>query len=123
MKAKNDDLFDEGDPFDDPRWKDAEMNARKIKKTWSAEHIGCPLEWLKRVVPRIKNKNQLIVMLVLYRRTILDRSKTVSLPNGELDELGVSRYAKYRALGSLKRVRLIKTVCENGKAVMATLLK
>ena len=96
---KNDSLFYEGDPFDHPLWKAAEKNARKIQREpEDKDFIGCRITWLKKVLPYIKNKNQLIVMLAIYRLTILRRSKTVSLANGELEELGVSRYAKYRAL-------------------------
>lgn len=120
---KNDDLFYEGDPFNHPLWKAAEKNARKSKEAKDKDFIGCRITWLKKVLPYIKNKNQLIVMLAIYRLTILRRSKTVSLTNGELEEFGVSRYAKYRALADLKRAKLIRTISENGKAVMVTRLK
>lgn len=123
MKDDNSSLFFPGDPFDHPAWKDIDKRVRKAKETKDTNFIGCPVAWLKQVFPRIKNKNQLIVMLVIYRLTILRRSKTVSLANGELEEFGISRYAKYRALSDLKRTKLLKTVCENGKAVMVTRLK
>jgi len=41
-------------------------------------------------------------MLVLYRQCLMRRSKTVSLPNTELRELGISRQTKYRALAELE---------------------
>ena len=44
----------------------------------------------------------LVVALLIYRECLLRRSNTVALSNGELGELGISRYAKYRALACLR---------------------
>jgi hypothetical protein len=118
-----DNLFYSGDPFDHPGWKGTVKRARKGKKTQSAKHIGCPLKWLERVLPRIKSKSQLIVMLVIYRLTVLQRSKTVSLANGELGKLGVDRDAKSRALKGLRQTGLVKTRQDGRGAVIVTLLK
>ena len=38
---------------------------------------------------------------------LLPRSKTVALSNGELRKLGISRYAKYRALAWLREAGVI----------------
>jgi len=38
-----------------------------------------------------RSVDQLLVMLVLYRQCLIRRSKTVSLSNTELRELGISR--------------------------------
>src|SRR5271165_4777526 len=97
----DDSLFFPGDPFDHPAWKDTDKRVRKVKKAKDKNFIGCPFKWLERVLPRIKSKSQLIVMLVIYRLTVLRRSKTVSLANGELKKLGIDRQAKSRALASL----------------------
>ncbi len=121
-----DNLFYSGDPFDHPGWKGIDKRMRKAKKTQGAKHIGCPFKWLERVLPRIKSKSQYTVMLVIYRLTVLQRSKTVSLANGDLEKLGVDRKAKSRALAGLKRVGLVavKTVQpKNKKAKVVTLLK
>ena len=122
MKDDNNPFFP-GDPFDHPGWKDTDKRVRKTKKTQSAKHIGCPLAWLERVLPHTKSKSQLVVMLVIYRLTVLQRRKTVSLANGELEKLGVSRYAKARALAGLKQTGLIKAAQKDGNAVTVTLLK
>jgi hypothetical protein len=118
-----DSIWEKGDPFDHPAWKAGEERARKTKEVKGKNYFNIPLEWLKQVLPHIKHKNQLVVMLVIYRLTIMRRSKTVSLTNGELEELGISRFAKSRALASLKLVKLIKIAHENGKAVTVTRLK
>ena len=117
---KNDNLFDEGDPFDDPRWKKAEK--KSAKKAEREKFISFPVAWLKRVLPYSRSGTQLAVMLILQRRRFLCRSRTFSLPNGELEELGISRQAKYRALAGLELVKLIRTNQKPGRAVVVTLL-
>ena len=122
---KNDDLFDEGDPFDDPRWKEAENRTEK-KAATKIEHgkfISFPMAWLKLVLPYTKSGNQLAVALILQRHRFLRRSRTFSLPNKELEELGINRYAKRRALAGLKSAKLIRTNRKPGRAVTVTLLK
>ena len=55
------------------------------------------MAWLKLVLPYTKSGTQLAVALVLQRRRFLYRSMVFSLPNKELDELGIDRFTKYRA--------------------------
>ena len=122
---KDYDLFDEGDPFDDPRWKDAEKKSAK-KTATKLEHgkfISFPVAWLKLVLPYTKSGTQLAVALVLQRRRFLHRSRIFSLPNKELEELGISRFTKSRALAGLESAGLIKTNRKPGRAVVVTLLK
>ena len=50
------------------------------------------------------------------------KSNTFPLPNGLLQERGVSRLAKYRALRELEAARLIRVSRENRKTPVVTLL-
>jgi hypothetical protein len=86
--------------------------------------IGCPLPWLKRVLPAVQSAGQLAVALYVYRRTKICGSKTVILSNAELElKLGVSRFTKYRALSNLEGAGIAKLGDRTGSAVKITLLK
>ena len=43
---KGDDLFDEGDPFDDPRWKEAETARRKRRQQKINMESSSAFRWL-----------------------------------------------------------------------------
>jgi hypothetical protein len=80
-------------------------------------HIGCPLSWFKLVFSVVRGKNELAVALLLYRQRSIRRSKTIAVSNlGLLAELGVDRFAKYRALRRLADAGLV-VVKQNGKQV------
>jgi hypothetical protein len=86
--------------------------------------IGCPMSWLKRVLPAVRSADQLAVALYVYRRTKVCRSRTVSVSNAELQkELGICRYTKYRTLAWLENAGLIRTESRDGRSVKVTLLK
>jgi hypothetical protein len=57
--------------------------------------IGCPLEWLKRVIPLVESPEQLAFTLWLHRRRVVYGQEWFTVPNRELnEELGLSRYIK-----------------------------
>ena len=65
----------------------------------------------------------LVVAMLLYRECLLRRSNTVALSNGELRKLGISRYAKYRALAWLRGAGVIAIEeARNRRSVRVTLL-
>ena len=109
------DLFEAGDPFDDPAWKEAD----KPKRTQRTDHyIGCPVAWLKRVLPLVKSKEQLAIALYLHRRHSVCGSATFTVPNRELyEELGLTRFTKYRTLRCLERVGVI-AIFQHGRTTM-----
>ena len=84
----------------------------------SSRHIGCPLWWLKVVYPIVRGKNELIIALYLYRQQFAQKgkeSRIISVTNVRLmNELGIDRYAKYRALKSLEDAGLI-TIHRDGR--------
>ena len=61
--------------------------------------------------------------LLIYRECLLRRSNTVPLSNGALGELGISRYAKYRALAWLRDAGVIAIEeAKTRRSVRVTLL-
>jgi hypothetical protein len=83
--------------------------------------IGCPRAFLADVCRLTKGRAAVVVALCIYRRTIVRNSKTVTLPAGELKELGVSRQRKLEALGSLRDGGLIKLEKTTGCSTKVTL--
>jgi hypothetical protein len=53
----------------------------------------------------------------------LTKSKTVTLKNSLLRELGVSRYSGYRALKKIEQVGLVSVLRKHGRNPIVTLLK
>jgi hypothetical protein len=79
------------------------------------QHIGCPVAWLKRVLPLLQTKDQLAVALWLHRRRAICGSELFTVPNEKLQaELGLSRKVKYRALRHLEKAGIV-TLVHNGK--------
>jgi hypothetical protein len=114
-------LFAEGDPFDDPRWREAEPMTSTPPRS-AQDYIAVPLAWLVRVRPLVRSVDQFLVLLLLYRRCVMSRSRTVTLPNGELAEVGISRQTKYRLLAWLQGEGAATIEARNGRAMRVTLL-
>lgn len=99
----NKEVFEDGDPFEDPAWSKTPEAKR------SSRLIGCPLPWFAWVFALVKSKDQLALALYLYRRCCIRNSDTITVPNDELDELlGISRWAKYRQLTALERAGILR---------------
>ena len=106
----SDDFFKDGDPFKDPHW-------QKVKPKRSSRHIGCPTPWFTWLFDRVgdQGKNQLGVALYLYRRCCICNNDTVTVPNGEIEELlNISRWAKCRALRGLELAEVIRRIGRDG---------
>jgi hypothetical protein len=113
------------------RW-DAEIEAdfqRAVAKTKSAGRakrgrrlIGAPMAFVADVCRLTDGRAALVVALLIYRRTHVCKSQTVTLPGEELTAVGINRKRKSEALMKLEAagfVRLKKTV---GRSIRATLL-
>jgi hypothetical protein len=88
----------------------------------AARYIGCPVEWLKRVLPLVKTKEQLAVAIWLYRRRAVCRDGVFTVPNESLQkDLGLSRYVKYKALRHLEKARVVALI-RNGKHALGVRL-
>src|SRR5262245_60145274 len=78
------------------------------KRKRGRRHVGAPLSFLIDVCQRTEGRTALIVALYVYRRTHVCRSQTVTLPAGELAELGIDRRDKNKALVKLEAAGLIR---------------
>jgi hypothetical protein len=96
-------IFEDRDPFDDPNWQKTTKPRRRAERL-----IGCPMPWFAWALPLVKSKEQLAVALYLYRRCCICRSSTVTVPTNELEEIGISRVAKYRLLLALEQAGAIR---------------
>ena len=74
-------------------------------------HIGCPVEWLKRVMPVVRSERQLAVALWLYRRHSIHGGGWFFAPNETLrKDLGIDRRVKYRVLIRLERAGILRVI-------------
>jgi hypothetical protein len=71
-------------------------------------HVGFPLEFLIDVCRLTDGRTALVVAAVIYRRTHVCRSPTVTLPAAELAEVGIPRRRKNEALAKLQAAGLIR---------------
>jgi hypothetical protein len=120
LNTKNADLFIAGDPIDNSLWQQAALMVDAPPRP-SKGYVTCPLGWLARVLPRARSAQQLAVLLLIYRRCLWARSRTISLPNSDLAAIDMSRYGKYRALDALARLDLIVREPWDGKTTRVTL--
>jgi hypothetical protein len=100
----------------------APRRGRKTAPTEAtARHIGCPLWWFRAVHPVVRGKNELVVAMFLYRQSVIQKSRTITVANVCLmDEMGVGRFAKYRAIKNLEDAGLVTVRRRNKKAVEVT---
>ncbi|MGA8692911.1 MAG: hypothetical protein WB689_03545 [Xanthobacteraceae bacterium] len=110
MSKDIDDLFDDskGDPI---------MDAPDSKT--SDPYIRVTTAWLKRVLPLVSSAEQLVIVMWLFRRWNVCRCKEwFTVPTKELDEeLGLSRFTRYRAFKHLEQAGGI-VVSRVGKKTM-----
>ena len=105
----NDDLATE--PAHSPRSQERAANAL----------FGCPLWWAKKVTPLVHGKGELLAAIYLWRLRAISHSKTVVMGNSKLlNELGVDRFAKSRALRRLEQAKLIRVRSKPGQAPRIT---
>lgn len=84
--------------------------------------IGCPVEWFAWAYGLTKSKEQFALALYLYRRACVTRSATVSVPNGELADLGFGGpVSKHRQLLNLEAAGIIRPEQRNGRTARVTL--
>jgi hypothetical protein len=101
-----DDLWVDGP--DDIANAPAPKRRRSRVGTDSSRHIGCPLWWFRLVFPIVRGKNELAVALYIYRLRKVRHSFTLTITNERLlAELGINRFAKYRALRRLADAKVI----------------
>ena len=85
--------------------------------------VGAPFAFLADVCRSTEGRAPLVVAMLIYRRTCVCKSRTVTLPGVELAELGITRPQKHKALARLEAAGIIRI--EKGRAgrtVRVTLL-
>jgi hypothetical protein len=117
----DDDLWLEGDPFDDPAWQQALLMANAPPRPTAKTHGVYSFAYLARVLPVLRASDRLVVALLLYRQCLMRRSKTVDLSNGELAKLGIGRMTKYRTLTLLREAGALAIEADNGRSIRVTL--
>jgi len=85
--------------------------------------VGFPLAFLADVCRLTEGRATLVVAELIYRRTRVCRSPTVTLPGVELAELGIDRSVKRKALAQLAAAGLIRVErALPGRSAAVTLL-
>jgi hypothetical protein len=85
-------------------------------------HVGFPLAFMADVCRLTEGRATLVVALLVYRRTHVCNSLTVTLPGVELVEMGIVRSQKLRALKKLAAAKLIRIEKAAGRSAKVTLL-
>jgi hypothetical protein len=95
----------------------------KQRRQRADPYIGCPLEWLKRILALVKTKEQLAVAIWLHRRRAICHSELFTVPNDVLQkELGLNRRVKYQSLQYLERAKVITIVRDGRRALQIRIL-
>jgi hypothetical protein len=84
--------------------------------------MGAPFEFVADVCRLTTGRATLVVALYTYRRVQVCDDRTVTLPSGELAELGIVPQYKQRALIKLQRAGLVKVENESGRTARVTLI-
>jgi len=84
--------------------------------------VGCPFAFLADVCRSTEGRAPLVVAILIYRRTCVCNSQTVTLPGVELTELGIDRSMKRKALAQLEAAELVRVERVSGRTATITLL-
>jgi hypothetical protein len=120
---KIEDLFiDTGgvDDLDGPVPSKSSGQRRRRTTNNHERHIGSTLTWFRAALSAVGGY-ELAVAMYLYRLRKVTGSNTVALSNERLmDELGINRYAKYRALRKLEAAGLVSVRHPNKRTSQVT---
>jgi hypothetical protein len=93
------------------------------KRRQDHQLLGCPLEWVKRVITVVQSKEQLAVAIWLHRRRAVCKREWFDVPNNKLhEELGLCRFVKYRTLQRLEKVGAIALTRSNRRTLQVKIL-
>ena len=100
-------------------WQQAELMADAPPRPAKGYFI-VPATWLRQVLRSVRGPRQLAVAMALYRRCLMQRSRTVDLPNGDLRDLGISRQTKYGTLKEFAVAGGLTMETRNGRPIRVT---
>jgi hypothetical protein len=97
---------------------------KKTAKTKRSQRwVGVPFAYMVAVCQSTRRWTTLAVALLVYRRTIVCKSQTVTLPRAELADCGINRSEKHRALNQLAAAGLLRIEPSRpGRSTRVTLL-
>jgi hypothetical protein len=93
------------------------MTTKKPKEPF----VKVPLWWAAEAAKATKTPKAMVWIQLLHIAWKAD-SSTFPLPNGKLDNKGVSRFAKYRALRELEVAGLIVVERRHGKTPLVSIV-
>jgi hypothetical protein len=101
----------------------ASSSGQRSPRKRGRRYIGVPLDFMCDVCRQTTGRATLIVAMFIYRRTVVCRSRTVTLPTTELAEVGLSRSQKNKALVQLEAAKLLRRKpARVGQSTRVTLL-
>jgi hypothetical protein len=99
----------------------AKAEADKAKR--GRRYIGCSWSYLTAITRLTTGRAAVLVAQYIYRRVLVCKNRTVTLPGAELAELGVDRERKSKALRQLARAGIIRIEDNiSGRTAKVTLL-
>ena len=87
---------------------DTGIDAKAIKAKRGRRIVAFPLAYLVEVCRLTQGQAPLAVAALIYRRTHVCKSQTVTLPSAELNELGIDRQLKHKTLRRLEVAGIIR---------------
>jgi hypothetical protein len=99
-----------------------DTNGSPPKRKREEPFVMVPLSWAEQAA-RATGTPKAFVWLWLLHLAWKAKSNTVSLPNGRLEEHGVQRHTKSRALRELEAAGLIRITGKRRKSPVVTLLR
>jgi hypothetical protein len=118
---RDDDLFESGDPFAGPAWKEAKKAPKtaKPRSKWRRECVRVPWKWVERLQSTKRVSTWRLAMLLLYeywhiqlpkkkgRATTSNSRDEICLSNILAQDVGLSRRSKSRSLDELEDFDLL----------------
>jgi hypothetical protein len=116
-------MNDESDSFlvdyEDP---DLRAKAARLRRREKVRFIMVPLTWKSRLA-KAKHAATLKLALHLLFETWRRKDAKVALSNARMAEDGISRWQKWRALGELEQLGLVRIERRKRKSPVATVVK
>jgi hypothetical protein len=118
-----DPLFADYGEVTEPRSSKAKHQERRGSQEGAlrSRHVGIPFGFIADVVSRTRGRHALLLALHVFRRSVVQRSKTIRLVSAELSEWRVDRKEQSRALAALEAAGLVVTVRAPGRKTVVTL--